>query len=61
MIKFALTTHKLKKLENFHKNLQKAIAYGFDKTIDLQYLTSIPAESKFKFEGSWFHLLISPK
>ncbi|MDG2152195.1 MAG: amidohydrolase family protein [Polaribacter sp.] len=43
-VRFALTTHKLKKLENFHKNLQKAIAYGFDKTIALQSLTSIPAE-----------------
>lgn len=42
-IKFALTTHQLKSVSSFHKNLQKAIQYGFDKTKALDALTSIPA------------------
>jgi imidazolonepropionase-like amidohydrolase len=43
-VTFALTTHKLKKVGDFHKNLQKAIKYGFDKTKALEALTSIPAK-----------------
>ena len=43
-VTFALTTHKLKKLEDFHKNLQKAIKYGFDKEKALEALTSTPAK-----------------
>ena len=43
-ISFALTTHKLKKLTDFHKNLQKAIKYGFDKKEALAALTSVPAK-----------------
>ncbi|MFY0630808.1 MAG: amidohydrolase family protein [Flavobacteriaceae bacterium] len=42
-ITFALTTHKLKSPSSFHKNLQKAIKYGFDKKKALESLTSIPA------------------
>ena len=42
-VNFALTTHKLKSLKSFHKNLQKAIKYGFDKEKALAALTTIPA------------------
>jgi imidazolonepropionase-like amidohydrolase len=42
-IVFALTTDKLKKLENFRTNLLKAIKYGFDKTKALEALTTVPA------------------
>ena len=42
-VNFALTTHKLKSIKSFHKNLQKAIKYGFDKDKALAALTSIPA------------------
>jgi len=42
-ITFALTTHQLKSVKSFHKNLQKAIKYGFDKNKALESLTSIPA------------------
>ena len=40
---FALTTDKLKKMEDFRINLLKAIKYGFDKTKALEALTTIPA------------------
>jgi imidazolonepropionase-like amidohydrolase len=43
-VNFALTTHKLKSLKSFHKNLQKAIKYGFDKEKALAALTTIPAD-----------------
>ncbi|WP_410477241.1 amidohydrolase family protein [Polaribacter sp. Hel1_85] len=43
-VNFALTTHKLKKVSSFHKNLQKAIKYGFDKEKALESLTTIPAK-----------------
>jgi hypothetical protein len=33
---FALTTDKLKKIEDFRANLLKAIQYGFDKTKALE-------------------------
>ena len=42
-IVFALTTDKLKKLEDFRPNLLRAIKYGFDKTKALEALTTIPA------------------
>ena len=42
-VNFALTTHKLKDIKSFHKNLQKAIKYGFDKEKALAALTTIPA------------------
>jgi imidazolonepropionase-like amidohydrolase len=42
-VNFALTTYKLKDLKSFHKNLQKAITYGFDKEKALAALTTIPA------------------
>ena len=40
---FALTTDKLKKIEDFRTNLLKAIKVGFDKTKALESLTTIPA------------------
>ena len=43
-VNFALTTHKLKKISSFHKNLQKAIKYGFSKEKALASLTTIPAK-----------------
>ncbi len=42
-IVFALTTDKLKKIDDFRSNLLKAIKYGFDKTKALEALTTIPA------------------
>ena len=42
-VNFALTTHNLKTVKSFHKNLQKAIKYGFDSTKALAALTTIPA------------------
>ena len=42
-INFALTTRALKSVKSFHKNLQKAIKYGFDKEKALASLTTIPA------------------
>ena len=42
-VNFALTTHNLKSVKSFHKNLQKAIEYGFDKEKALAALTTIPA------------------
>lgn len=43
-ITFALTTHELKKPSEFKGKLQKALAYGFDKTKALEALTTIPAQ-----------------
>jgi imidazolonepropionase-like amidohydrolase len=40
---FALTTDKLKKVEDFRTNLLKAIKYGFDSTKALESLTTTPA------------------
>ncbi|MFB9079422.1 amidohydrolase family protein [Flavobacterium procerum] len=42
-ITFALTTDKLKKIDDFKPNLLKAVKYGFDKTKALEALTTIPA------------------
>ena len=42
-VNFALTTYKLKSIKSFHKNLQKAIKYGFDKEKALAALTTIPS------------------
>lgn len=42
-ISFSITTHKLKTIANFNKNLQKAIKYGLNKTAALEALTTIPA------------------
>lgn len=42
-IVFALTTDKLKKIDDFKTNLLRAIKYGFDKTKALESLTTIPA------------------
>ncbi len=43
-VPFSLTTHKLKSVADFNKNLLKAIKYGFDKTKALEALTTIPAK-----------------
>ena len=40
---FALTTDKLKKIEDFRNNLLKSIKFGFDKTKALESLTTVPA------------------
>jgi imidazolonepropionase-like amidohydrolase len=42
-IVFALTTDKLKKIEDFRTNILKAIKYGFDPTKALESLTTTPA------------------
>lgn len=42
-VPFSLTTHQLKNIDDFTKNLQKAIDLGFDKTAALESLTTIPA------------------
>lgn len=42
-VKFSITTHKLKSVSDFSKNLQKAIKFGLDKTAALEALTTIPA------------------
>tara|TARA_R110001583_G_scaffold84281_5_gene221861 strand:- start:12394 stop:15348 length:2955 start_codon:yes stop_codon:yes gene_type:complete len=42
-IPFSITTHKLKSVSDFSKNLQKAIKFGLDKTAALEALTTIPA------------------
>ena len=42
-VNFALTTRSLKSVKSFHKNLQKAIKYGFDSKKALASLTTIPA------------------
>ncbi len=43
-INFALTTHDLKKPEEFSKKLEKTFEYGFDKTKALAALTTVPAQ-----------------
>jgi imidazolonepropionase-like amidohydrolase len=40
---FALTTDKLKKIEDFRTNLLRSIKFGFDKTKALESLTTVPA------------------
>ena len=42
-IPFSITTHKLKSVSDFSKNLQRAIKFGLDKTAALEALTTIPA------------------
>lgn len=42
-IVFALTTDKLKKMEDFKSNIQRAIKFGWDKTKALEALTTVPA------------------
>ncbi len=43
-VQFSLTTHQLKSLDKFNKNLLKAIEYGLDKTKALEALTTIPSQ-----------------
>ncbi len=42
-IEFALSTKGLNTIKEFKTNLHKAIAYGLDKTIALEALTTVPA------------------
>ena len=64
-VNFALTTHGLKSVKSFHKNLQKAIKYGFDKEKALASLTTIPASILGKTDignlkkGSYANFLIT--
>ncbi|MFD2567551.1 amidohydrolase family protein [Pseudotenacibaculum haliotis] len=64
-VRFALTTHDLKSASLFHKNLQKAIKYGFDKTKALEALTTVPAQILGKTDignlrsGSYANFLIT--
>ncbi|MFY0604461.1 MAG: amidohydrolase family protein [Flavobacteriaceae bacterium] len=43
-VNFALTTHDLKSIASFHKNIRKAIKYGYDTQKALEALTTIPAQ-----------------
>ena len=43
-VQFSFTTHHLKSLGDFNKNIQKAIEYGLDKTKALEALTTVPAQ-----------------
>ncbi|MFC4269219.1 amidohydrolase family protein [Polaribacter marinivivus] len=64
-VNFALTTRSLKSVKYFHKNLQKAIKYGFDKEKALASLTTIPASILGKTDignlkkGSYANFLIT--
>ncbi len=43
-VNFTITTHTLKSVASFQKNIQKAIQYGLDETKALEALTTIPAK-----------------
>tara|TARA_R110002124_G_scaffold120987_1_gene279312 strand:- start:3737 stop:6712 length:2976 start_codon:yes stop_codon:yes gene_type:complete len=43
-VNFTITTHTLKSLTGFQKNIQKAIQYGLDETKALEALTTVPAK-----------------
>jgi len=43
-VNFTITTHTLKSIAGFHKNIRKAIKYGLDETKALEALTTIPAK-----------------
>ena len=43
-VTFTITTHTLKSLNGFNKNIQKAIKYGLSETKALEALTTIPAK-----------------
>ena len=64
-VNFAITTRSLKSVKSFHKNLQKAIKYGFDKEKALASLTTIPASILGKTDignlkkGSYANFLIT--
>lgn len=65
-IPFALTTHNLKKPEDFFKMLARAFEYGFDKTKALEALTTIPAQLLNKSneigtleKGKWANFIIT--
>ncbi|MDG1040546.1 MAG: amidohydrolase family protein [Polaribacter sp.] len=65
-VNFTITTHSLKSLSSFQKNIQKAISYGLDETKALEALTTIPAKLLGKSnvigtlnEGSYANFLIT--
>jgi imidazolonepropionase-like amidohydrolase len=65
-INFTITTHSLKSLAGFQKNIQKAIKYGLDETKALEALTTTPAKLLGKSseigslqKGSYANLLIT--
>ena len=43
-VNFTITTHTLKSVASFQKNIQKAIQYGLDETKALEALTTTPAK-----------------
>jgi imidazolonepropionase-like amidohydrolase len=43
-VSFTITTHTMKSLTGFQKNIQKAIKYGLSETKALEALTTIPAK-----------------
>ena len=43
-VNFTITTHTLKSVAVFQKNIQKAIQYGLDETKVLEALTTVPAK-----------------
>lgn len=43
-VNFTITTHTLKSVAVFQKNIQKAIQYGLDETKALEALTTVPAK-----------------
>lgn len=43
-VQFAITSHKLKKLDDLHGRIQTAIKHGLDKNTALAALTTIPAQ-----------------
>jgi len=64
-VNFALTTHSLKSVKSFHKNLQKALTYGVNHTKALEALTIIPASILGKSDignlnkGSYANFLVT--
>lgn len=65
-VNFTITTHTLKSVASFQKNIQKAILYGLDETKALEALTTIPAKVLGKSseigtlqDGSYANFLIT--
>ncbi|GGG98987.1 periplasmic amidohydrolase [Polaribacter pacificus] len=65
-VPFTITTHQLKSLSGFQKNIQKAITYGLDETKALEALTTVPAKILGKSDeigtlkaGSYANFLIT--
>ena len=65
-VNFTITTHTLKSLSSFQKNIQKAISYGLNETKALEALTTVPAKLLGKSDiigtlqnGSYANFLIT--